>query len=230
MRILLQLLAVAILSTNIAHGQCNEFYQFNEGDQWEMATFNAKDKPTGKTQQNVKSLEKTGNGYNAIVTSMHYDEKGKELMRSDLEFKCTDGTIYIDMRNFIPQEQLKAFQSYEMKAEAENLEMPSSLSAGQSLKDGSITITTIGAPLPMKMTVKITDRKVEAKESITTPAGTFSCYKISSNMNVESQFGVKISLTMSSVDWISTKVGSVRSESYNKNGKLIGYTILTSRK
>ena len=34
----------------------------------------------------------------------------------------------------------------------------------------------------MDMSIKIYNRKVEAKEDITTPAGNFSCYKISYDM------------------------------------------------
>jgi hypothetical protein len=33
-----------------------------------------------------------------------------------------------------------------------------------------------------------------------------------------------------STDWMAKKVGTVRSESYDKDGKLMGYTVLTSMK
>lgn len=217
-------------SVSIARAQCNEYYQFGAASEWEMASYNAKDKLTGKNKQKVISLDKTSNGFNAVVSSEMYDDKGKEMMKGELEFKCVDGTMYIDMRNFIPEEQLKAFGSYEIQVESENLEMPSSLSIGKTLKDGWITVTAIGAPFTMKMHVKITDRKVVAQESLTTPAGTFNCHKITSTLNFENQMGVKMNFTMSSIDWIATKVGTVRSESYNKNGKLGGYSILTSWK
>ena len=151
-------------------------------------------------------------------------------MKGDLSFKCEDGTMYIDMRNFISQEQLEAFKSYEMTVEAENLEMPGKLSVGQSLKDGSVNVTAAGAPLPTSLNMKITERKVVAKETITTPAGTFECYKITSNIATTTQMGIKMNLNFSSIDWIALKVGSVKSESYNKSGKLMGYTILTSWK
>ena len=37
----------------------------------------------------------------------------------------------------------------------------------------------------MKITSHIKERKVEAKESVTTPAGTFECYRISSVIEAE---------------------------------------------
>jgi len=76
------------------------------------------------------------------------------------------------------------------------------------------------------MNVWITNRKVEAIEDITTPAGTFTCYKISSD--VETKMMMKISIK--SVEWYAKNVGTVRTESYNNNGKLTGYTLLTDFK
>lgn len=219
-----------ICGSFVVKAQCNEFYQFSEGSEWELETYNAKGKVTGKNHQKVTSLEKTSTGYNATINSVFYNEKEKETMKGDLSFKCENGTMYIDMRNFISQEQLEAFKSYEMKVEAENLEMPGKLSVGQTLKDGSVNITADGAPLPTSLNMKITERKVVAKETITTPAGTFECYKITSNIATTTQMGIKMNLNFSAIDWIALKVGAVKSESYNKSGKLMGYTILTSWK
>lgn len=216
-------------SITIAKAQCNEYYTLQVGSAWEYETYNAKDKLAGKNQQKVTALSKNPGGYVATVNSVMFDEKGKEVMKGDLGFKCDNGTMYIDMRNFISEDQLKAFSSYEMKVEATNLEIPPTLSAGESLGDGSVTITASGAPLPMKMTVTITDRKVEAKESVTTPAGSFECFKITSKMIIESQMGVKVTSQLSTIEWIAPKVGTVKSESYNKNGKRKGYTILSKR-
>lgn len=219
-----------ICGSFVAKAQCNEFYQFSEGSEWELETYNAKGKVTGKNHQKVTSLEKTSAGYNATINSVFYNEKGKETMKGDLSFKCENGTMYIDMRNFISQEQLEAFKSYEMKVEAENLEMPGKLSVGQTLKDGSVNIAADGAPLPTSLNMKITERKVVAQETITTPAGTFECYKITANIATTTQMGIKMNLNFSTIDWIALKVGAVKSESYNKSGKLMGYTILTSWK
>jgi hypothetical protein len=151
-------------------------------------------------------------------------------MKGDLGYKCEDKIIYIDMRNFISEEQLQAFKNYEMKVESENLELPSSLSVGQSLKDGTVNVTAVGSGIPIALNVKISDRKVAGKETITTPAGTYECYKVTSNIATQTQMGVKMNMNFSSIDWIAVKVGTVKSESYNKSGKLMGYTILTSWK
>jgi hypothetical protein len=78
--------------------------------------------------------------------------------------------------------------------------------------------------MKMNMTVDITNRKVNAKESITTPAGTFNCYAISSNS--ETKMGLKMMFEIK--EWVAEGMGVIKSETYNKNGKLMGYTELTS--
>ena len=143
--------------------------------------------------------------------------------------KCENGTLFIDMRNYLNQDQMKAFSGYEMKIESTSLETPSNLSVGQQLKDGSFVMTAEGSAMPMKMTVNITNRKVLAQETITTPAGTFTCYKISSDMAMQTQMGININTKFSSIEWITEKAGAVKTESYDKNGKLVGYTLLTKR-
>jgi len=230
MRKLIYTLFLIVCGTASVMAQCNEYYQFGEGNEWEFESYNAKGKLTGKNHQKVTSFEKTSNGFVAAVKSTFYDDKKKETMTGDLEFKCEGGTMYIDMRNFISDEQLKAFGTQELAVDSENLEIPSNLSVGQSLKDGSVKVTASGSGIPMAITVNITNRKVVGKESITTPAGTYDCFKITSDIATVTQMGIKMNVNISSIEWITPKLGVVKSESYNKNDKLMGYTLLSSWK
>ena len=74
----------------------------------------------------------------------------------------------------------------------------------------------------MNMTTKVYNRKVEAIEKITTEAGTFECYKITYDVFTDAM----IDINTKGIDWIARDVGTVRTENYNKNGKLTGYTEL----
>ncbi|MBL7859052.1 MAG: hypothetical protein JNM57_15275 [Cyclobacteriaceae bacterium] len=228
MKKLLSILILIIAVAGTATAQC-EYYVVSNGSEWEMETYNAKGKLTARNQQKVTQFNATATGFNAMINSIMLNDKGKETMKGDLEMKCENGTLHFDMRNFVSEDQMKAYSSYETKIESKSLETPSKLSIGQTLPDGSITISAVGSPLPMKMTIVITNRKVESQESITTPAGTFACYKITSLMNMQSQMGVNMSFSFTSTEWLAPAVGTVRSETY-RNGKLNGYTILTKRK
>lgn len=221
---------IVFSSITVAQAQCNEYYALENNSEWEMENYNGKGKLTSRTEQKVTSYQKTGTGFESILSSIIYNEKGKEQTRGEFKFTCANGTAIIDMRSFVTEDQLKSFKNFEMKVESENLEVPSKLTVGQTLKDGSITMTAVNSGLPMKTTVTLTDRKVEGKESITTPAGTFECFKLSAKMLIKSQFGVTMNLEFTTNEWLALKVGSVKSESYNKNGKLVGYSILSKRK
>ena len=65
---------------------------------------------------------------------------------------------------------------------------PIDLTDGQVLPEASYNFKVDAQGQQMKTTVSIKDRKVEGRESITTPAGTFNCYKITANLDAEIDF------------------------------------------
>jgi hypothetical protein len=98
----------------------------------------------------------------------------------------------------------------------DELDLPSDLSVGQTLKDVSYTIKmTMGGMRLMNRTYHIKDRKVESQESLTTPAGTFDCYKITFITTNEKGSG-----TIKSGVWYAKEAGLVKSENYKDDGKV----------
>jgi hypothetical protein len=78
------------------------------------------------------------------------------------------------------------------------------------------------------LSMTVTNRKVEAKETITVPAGTFECYKITGNTHMETAtFGLKVPIEMKTIEYFAPGVGLVKSITYNKNDKLQGSTALS---
>jgi len=209
--------------------QCNVYFPLQQGMSWTYESYNASDKLTGKNEMTVKEFNSTDNGYEAIVSSVIYDNKGKKISSGELTYTCENGTVFVDMRKFVPEQQLSAMGSYEMEITSDNLEIPSDLKEGQSLKDGTITLTASNAPIPMSIEVRITDRVVKAKEDITVPAGDFGCYKIISSSKMNMKMGMSINNEYRSVQWYAENVGMVRSESYDQNGKLTGYSVLVKK-
>ncbi len=226
------LLLIVLLSASsfAVQSQCNEYFPIKDGAEWTYENFNAKGKTTGKNAQKVTEYAQVGEGFTATIQSTMFNDKDKEINKADLQISCANGVITMDMRKFIPEDQFKAFGSSEVKIDSKNLEFPSALSVGQKLKEGTITVTAVGSQIPMNMVVTISDRVVEAKETITSPAGTFECFKIKGKTHVKNQMGITINLEFGSIEWLAPKVGTIKSESYNKNGKLIGSTLLVDRK
>ena len=104
------------------------------------------------------------------------------------------------------REFMGGMEGMELNISGTALEMPKQLTVGQSLPDAEaeIEVRNNGFKM-MTMQHTVTNRKVEAKESVTTAAGTFDCYKISYDFEFK---------------WVSEGVGVVKAEYYNKKGKL----------
>lgn len=219
------LLFLLVSFTSLSYAQCNPYFELKEGASWEMSSYNAKGKPQGSTFYKVKSLEQSGDEFSAVIDFQIMDEKKKEVMTSELDLTCEDGTLHYDMRRFIPQQSMEAYGQMDMEITGDNLEYPKSLSVGDELKEGRMNMKISGEGMPFEMNFKIEvkDRKVEAKESITTPAGTFDCYKISSITSTKTIGNIEAK----SVEWIAPGKGVVRTESYNRGGKMMGYSELT---
>jgi hypothetical protein len=77
----------------------------------------------------------------------------------------------------------------------------------------------------------VRNRKAEAAESITTPAGTWNCIKISFEMEIVTRTaGIRIPIRITGNEWYAPGFGVVKSESFRKNGKLAGTSEITSIK
>lgn len=219
------LLFVSVYIVQEVNAQCNNpYYQLKEGTIIEMENYNQKDKLEGRTETMVTNFDETSTGYVATIAYKFYDKKDKVVTEGEYNLECENGIIKIDMSSFIPAESMTAFQDMEVEVTMDQLNYPANISAGQNLDDASIKISTQNSPIPMNMVFDITDRKVDGKESVTTPAGTFDCYKISYNTRSKMMMA---NMSFKNVEYLSEKCGTVKTETYRSNGKLTGYTLLT---
>jgi len=202
--------------------QCNQMFDYKEGTSWQWANYDKKGKLLGESVQKVEKYVKLDNGFELELSVVSTDKKGKQAPTVTMDMSCREGIVHFDMKNFIPDEYMG-----EMEAEVSgsNLEMPTNMKVGDRLKDASIKMAlTMGtSSMKMNINVDIIDRKVEGEETLKTPAGEFACLIISQSIKTKAI----ISMEINSKEWYSQGVGMVRSESL-KNGKLIGYSILTA--
>jgi len=60
--------------------------------------------------------------------------------------------------------------------------------------------------------VEIKNRKIEGKESITTPAGTWDCFKITYHSKVVVKIGIGIPINANVTEWYASGFGVVKTE------------------
>lgn len=225
-KITLTLAFIGILFQSFSQ-DCVFYCPVKEGTKTETKNYNAKDKLQGTNKQTILSKKVTGNDVAVTIKSESYDDKDKLQLSKDLTFECKNGVFYFDMQNLLDPKTMEGYKDMEVKMTATNLEMPSAPKAGTTLADGNIqmAIANQGITL-MNMNIKVYNRKIEAIEKITTPAGTFECYKITYDVETKMMFKIQTK----GIDWIAKEVGTVRSENYDSKGKLVGYNILSSIK
>lgn len=219
------LLLLALFSTGSMFGQnCEAFYPFKKGAVIETQSFNPKGKLTGWARQTILDVQHGTNSAAVLVKSETFDPKGKEQAAQELTMKCENGIFIMDMKGFIDPKTMGNSAEMEVKIDAKNMEFPAVLTSGMILKDASIRISMgSGGMTFMNIETRIFNRKVEGIESVTTPAGTFECYKIS----YESEVKAMVKVTVKGVQYIAKNVGVVRSENYDKNGKLTDYSVMS---
>jgi len=207
---------------------CGTIFYFKEGSGSTLTHYDNKDKVTGSTKTTYNTVSKFAGGASASVTQENYDKKDKLTVKNDFMVKCENGVLYFDMKMFMPQQQAEAYKDMELEVNGTHVEYPSDLSVGKSLKDADIKFTIkdkAGNIMPMtSMNIRIMDRKVETKESITTPAGTFECYKITETTETKSIFTIRMKSTI----WFNQEYGTIKTESYKENGKYMGRSEITS--
>jgi len=194
------------------------------GTSLETSHYNDKKDLESISTLTILNKSKTESGEKLDVKIESKAVKSDSIFKSEFSYLCKDGKLYVDMTSYLSK-SLSSYQNMQIVVDAENLELPTKPKAGDILPGGTAlaTITNNGIPI-MKVGITITNRKVEAIETLTTPAGNFKCFKIS--QETETKFGF-VKVKGASTEWYSDGFGVVRSETYNKKGTLISYSELS---
>ena len=186
-----------------------------------MTIYNKKGDESGKNVYTITDVQASGNEATATVNSELFDKKGKSVVKATNNIKCNGGVMMMDMKMMIPQQQAEQFKNGEAKAENVYLEYPAGMKEGDQLKDGSFTMTGQNGPMNYTLTLNITDRKVEGKESVTTTAGTWECFRITSKSHMVMKMAVSIPMNFESTEWYAPGFGVVKTESKGGGGTAI---------
>ncbi|MGE5382531.1 MAG: hypothetical protein ACM3PX_03795 [Omnitrophica WOR_2 bacterium] len=210
-----------LLTASYAFTQdCEAFYPIEKGTFIENKGYDDKGEFAGTTKQTITDVTHTAKGLEIKVQSEQLDKKEKSLGTQDLTMRCEDGVFYMDMKNFFNQSAATGQSNTEASIDATDLLFPANLKVGETLPDGKMTI---GMGM-ISMGVSIYNRKVLAIENVTTPAGTFECYKLSYDIDLK----IPVKISNSAIQWVAKNVGAVRTETYNKKGKMLGYSELSA--
>ena len=214
-----------ITTASFAQYNCSKYYPFSEGATSQLSMYDKKGKLSVIVEYRITNVTSTGNSEVATMIHRLIDEKGNLVSSSEYDITCKDGVASLDFKSLSNQQMLQQFGDVDYEITGTNIELPNDLSVGQNLPDAGINIKiSMEGTSIMNMNISITDRNVIGKETVTTPAGTFECFVISSTTVMK----MGTNMTSKSKQWIAEGVGVVKTEDYDKKGKLRGSGLLTS--
>ena len=216
---LLTAVVFIFLSGDLFSQDCSTYYYLQNNKTIEMTITNNKGKESGKMTYVVSDSKKNGNSISATINSEFVGANGQTIKKGTNDVRCENGVMQMNMKAFIPPAQLEQMKTGTANANDVYLEYPANINLGDQLKDGQLHMdyeSTSG--LKSSIEISITERKVEGKETVTTSAGTWECYKISAKNKIVSKIGdTGIPITMDVIEWFAPGFGIVKTES--KTGK-----------
>ena len=171
---------------------CTNFMYMQKNKTIEMTAFNNKGDVTYKSVSKVSDVNTSGGVTTANVVSETYDKNGKLFGSSNIAYKCDGGVMKMDMNMNVNTQQGASQQNTKVDFKVINkgfMEYPAGMQVGDHLKDAIRQMeSTMSNGMTSVTTVQVTDRIVVGKEKVTTTAGTWDCFKITSKTTSSTTF------------------------------------------
>lgn len=207
-----------------AQTSCSQYYPLVDGASFQYTNYDKKGKEDGKLNYKVTNVNGSGDNISATMVMDIEDKKGNTYS-SEYDIICNGNVVKVDFKSLMNEQMLSQMGDVEMDISGTDVEWPNNLGVGQELPDGNVNVKMkMGGMMNMNMNVESINRKVEKKESVTTPAGTFDCFVIYSETKSKMMMANQ---TYPSRVWLTEGVGMVKQESYNKKGDLMASSVLT---
>ena len=222
-------LIVSVLLMSLATSavsQCNTFFPLREGVKYQYDLYDKKDKLSMRMRQWLRNVSGAGNSMKATMVQEMIDaKKDKPLGTSETEWTCENGTLHFALNNLAIEGVAAPGSGMTVDFSGDEMDVPSDMQVGQALKDLTYQIKMgMSGMTIMNRSYDVKDRKVEAEEEVTTPAGTFNCYKVSFTTKSEGGIGAG---TIKTIVWYSKDTGMVKTENYSEKGALLSKQVLS---
>lgn len=218
---------LAFILSGVTLAQECSYYSLSEGTVVAYQNLDAKGKVTSTTRSTCLNVSQEGGATIYTIKSEYADTKNKNQSTKEFGMRCENGEFHVDMQSMVDPKSMEAFKDMEISVDSKDIIFPSALTTGQVLPDASITISAAtGGVNLLNLVLNVTNRKVVGTESVTVPAGTFECYKITYDVETKMMFKVNASVA----EYVNMGVGNVKTETFDKKGNIAGTTLLVELK
>jgi hypothetical protein len=218
-------LAFLISTAFTGTGACDANVMFVKGTSAKNAYYKADGTLTGTGTSTVTDVVTSGDSTIATLATSYTSatpRKDEKPHDGSMRFICVNGKLIMDMGGMMNSMSPTTGHSMKMVMTGNMVPYKTSYAAGEKLNDVKMNMQMYSdKSLMMTSDISITNRVCEAVEDLTTPAGTFHCYKISSLTASVTKMGT---MTMpgsgtpsKTVQWFSPKAGVVRLENFRSD-------------
>ncbi|SHK47161.1 TapB family protein [Hymenobacter psychrotolerans] len=225
-----------------AQAATNQLFGLTDKMQLGYRLLDAKGKTVGEINQRVVHLQQGEREESkkqmvpeqtALLKSGLYDRKNVLIRLQDLTFRARRDTSFTDGMAYLNHDAMRSFRDRKIVYTPVPVAWPDQPTVGTELPDGGVTVNVSSSVVDIA-TVSTTLRKrrvVSGPTPLTTPAGTFACYKVESVREEATVPRPDMAMrnTSKQVDFYAPGVGIVRTEQYTKSGKLSQVQELTIR-
>ncbi len=198
----LTLITACVLCTAKLFAQdCSEYMYMKKNNTIETTQF-ANGKAQGKVVAFVSNVTAANGTTTATVVAENFDQYGKSTGKNNVTYKCTGGALIVDLSASGSQPNMK-FTSGSMA-------YPASMKVGEHFNDFDAKFEMTFGGTTTKASAKYTNRTVADQEKITTPAGTWTCFKITYDVVVTITGANMSPTTMKTTEWYVPNLGVVQ--------------------
>jgi hypothetical protein len=188
-----------------------------------MAILNKKGEQSAKQVYTVSNVSNSGSAATADLTSEMFNDKGKSMAKSKAKIKCDGGMMMVDMKMSMPQQPgMPNAGETDVKADDIYMEYPKDMNVGDNLKNASMHMDMDNNGMKQSVDMDVFDRKVEGKEKITTPAGSWDCYKISYKSKIRVKtMGIGMPMNIEGIEYFAPGFGVVKTQSKHGGTEIV---------
>ncbi|OON70042.1 hypothetical protein [Hymenobacter sp. CRA2] len=206
---------------------CAHPFGLTDGAELTYQLLNEKNKPEGLQVLKVASITpheaaKKAPAYTEVLLKSSLYDASNRLQRNDeYVYQCRQDTVFTDGRLLLDPGLLRSFRDRRFAFEPIHLPWPNQPTAGP-LPGGKLTVQVSSPSVDIAQVVtSVSERKLSGPQSVTTPAGTFQCYKVESRYEYVTQ--ARSDMARRSVkrvvDFYAPGVGIVRTEMRDADGE-----------
>lgn len=226
---ILLLLITTVFSLKGFSQNCEFYFPLVENRGVQLQNFNQRDRLQSTQEIRVRQVETDGESIIATMDSRFFDQRGREQHEGSFRVICTGNQMMVDVQSLLDPNMMEGFQGMEVQVEGNHIILPSGMQAGQSLPDAELQMkVTTGGVTFADIKFTISNRKVESREKVEVPAGSFDSYKLSYETFMETRtMGIPIRVSGRVVEYHAPGIGAVRTETYDSRDRLQGYTVVS---